>query len=395
MRRDGVIPDPEPGANDTGLDRERVGRAGSRRSGIGRVVALLAAAIGMRWLPAFDNPPEGLPMYRSRGHSGTLIQGFAFSPDGETIATVDGLDRVTLTALDGGRSIQRCLDVRGSVAAFAPDGRHLAVAGMGPDVILYDARRGTPAHPLGIPVREASSLRFSPDGRTLAVSSYRSGEIILWDIEAGRRSAILGSLSSTVTIIAFAPDGRSLAAGGRGDRTLVLWDLGTGRPRWGQAVPVPISLAFSPDGRLLATADGRERSVRIWDVRAGGLLRRLGAQASPIRSVAFSPDGRLLASGAGDGTAAIWSVATGRELRRLDARTELLRKVAFSPDGHTLAACGSDGDLRLWDLRSLNVPFSLSRADARSGREAGRAEPARASGGSGTGRAGGARAGPI
>src|SRR5262249_23294381 len=97
MRRDGVIPDPEPGANQAGFDPERVGRAGSRPLGVGRVVALLAVAISLRWLPAFENSPEGLPMYRSRGHSGTLIQGFAFSPDGETLATVDGLDQVTLT----------------------------------------------------------------------------------------------------------------------------------------------------------------------------------------------------------------------------------------------------------------------------------------------------------
>jgi hypothetical protein len=37
-----------------------------------------------------------------------------------------------------------------------------------------------------MPIRWAKGLAFSPDGRTLAASSFLHHEIVLWDLAAGR-----------------------------------------------------------------------------------------------------------------------------------------------------------------------------------------------------------------
>jgi WD40 repeat protein len=304
------------------------------------------------WLPILNDRPENPPKSWVRGDSGVPISRIAFSPDGQSLATIDDLGRARLRpAIDGG-GITRDPDVPGFARAmtFSPDGRHLAIGRYEPDVVLCDLDGGGQDRLLGIPVRRTSDLRFSPGGRILAVSSHVSSAIILWDLEVGRLWMTLQDDPSSVVAMAFAPDGRSLATSSR--TAVLLWDLATGRPRHRLAGPgICIhSLAYSPDGRLLAAVNPRAESVRIWDVRTGGLARMIPGRFLPINSLAFSPDGRLLATADGDGFASLWSVATGRELRRLDGQAQYLRKVAFAPDGRTLAATGNDDDIRLWDL---------------------------------------------
>jgi WD40 repeat protein len=289
------------------------------------------------------------------------IERFAFSPDGQTIATVDERGRVRLRPAIEAGGIERDLDVLncGRAVAFSPDGRHLAVGGDGPDVVLYDLRPGRQQRPLGIPVRGTSDLRFSPDGRTLAVSSHDSREVIVWDIEAGRPRLILRGHTSSVMTMAFAPCGRLLASAS--SKEVVIWDLAVDRPlhRFTSPMNGVVCLAYSPDSRLLAIANTGDRSVRIRDVQTGAQVLVIAGRAhppisevfaNPATSVAFSPDGRLLATAAGDRIASLWSVASGRELRRLVGQVPRLWKVAFSPDGCTLAATGDDDDIRFWNV---------------------------------------------
>jgi Tol biopolymer transport system component len=352
MRYDEHLSRSGPEAADARGARSRAGRPRCRRWTPGGIAWLLAAAIGLPWLPALNHRPEDPPMSRVRGDSGVPIRHVAFRPDGQSIAAIDHLGRVRIRpAVDGG-GIERDLDVHGLATAmtFSPDGRRLAIGRDEPDVVLFDLNGGSPERLPGIPVRRTSDLRFSPDGRILAVSSYMSSAILLWDLEAGRLRRTLQGDSSAVRAMAFSPDGRTLATSSF--TAVLLWDLATGRPRHrlaGPGIYIP-SLAYSPDGSLLAAVDLGAKSVRIWDAGTGGQARMIPFRSLPTNSLAFSPDGRLLATADGDGFASLWVVATGRELRRLDGRAQYLWKVAFSPDGRTLAAVGDDDDIRLWDL---------------------------------------------
>jgi WD40 repeat protein len=296
-------------------------------------------------------------MHRARGEARNRIYSLAFSPDGQTIAATDDRGRARLRPVVAGRGIERELDLHSFawVASFSPDGRYVAIGRDGPDIALFDLGREGPGRLLGVPVRETKRLRFSPDGRTLAMASARSSEIILWDLEAGRRRMTLRGHTPPVTDLTFADDGRSLASVDFQNPVVFLWDLATGRPRRVATEPWAITSAFSPDGRLIATSNGQPRTVRIWDVRSGGQVQLIAGLPAAIRLAAFSADGRLLAMGAGDRFVGLWSVATGRELRRLDAQADALRNVAFSPDGRRLAAIGNDDDIRLWDLDGLGA----------------------------------------
>ena len=77
----------------------------------------------------------------------------------------------------------------------------------------------------------SGTIRFSPDGKMLAVSSmkpkeYTSDGISVWEVSSGRR---IFERSNTPAFIAFSPDSRTMAFSGLLDRGLKLIELASGR----------------------------------------------------------------------------------------------------------------------------------------------------------------------
>jgi WD40 repeat protein len=354
MRSDDVVLDDGFPFADASPGRTRLGHLTFRVWTKGRI-AVLAAIIGLPWLPAFYTPPEDLPMQRARGEAGVSIRRLAFSPDGHTVALTDERGRARLWSVVADRGVERDLDLGGyaGIASFSPNGRYLAIGREEPGIVLHELDRRVSDRLLEIPVREAKDLRFSRDGRTLAISNHRSNEIILWDLEEGIVRMTLRGHKTPVCSLAFANDGGTLTSTGLLDPVVLVWDLATGRP---QRVPTEASVicgAISPDGRTLITVNDHLKALRFWNLPSGQLVRQIVGRRSPIRSVALSPGSRWVATGAADQFVSLWNVATGIEVRRLDAGGDVIHNIAFSPDGRTLAATGNDGFICLWDLDRL------------------------------------------
>ena len=296
------------------------------------------------------------------------INGIAFSPDGERLASAGDDGEVKVWNSKTGKVIQTIPKAHtGSNAhpafvssvAFHPNGEHLASTGGDQQVKVWDLTTGLPvfAKPCGIVNNNgtAYTVAFSPDGRWLAAGS--DGAVNTWDWRSDLlRHTFPGDEKKAISV-AFSRDGRRLASGTWGGG-VNLWDAQAGGeplctfPESRKAPQVISALAFSPDGRRLATASYGRR-VDLWDTTTGGLVYTLPHRGGLVQCVAFSPDGRRLASAGEDRTVHIWDTATGREVLALRGHTDQCGCVVFSPDGRRLASASKDGTIRLWDATPL------------------------------------------
>ena len=116
-----------------------------------------------------------------------------------------------------------------SRVAFSPDGRSLALSSWDGTVKLWNVTTGMEVCSLRGHKYRSWGLACSPDGQTIATSS-EDGSIKLWDPASGREIRSLGDRSEGIYDVAFSPDGRSLASTSYVDRKLRPWDIASGRP---------------------------------------------------------------------------------------------------------------------------------------------------------------------
>jgi WD40 repeat protein len=137
----------------------------------------------------------------------------------------------------------------------------------------------------------------APDGRRLATSEPDDA-VRLWDANTGLGLGVLshpGDVYPFFRRLAWSPDGRRLAIGTY--RTGVQVFEATGEPtRWGGEYPPLIRhVAWNPAGDQVAGA-GDDGVVYVWDAGDGVLFQRLTGHHGVIRALAWNPDGRYLGS---------------------------------------------------------------------------------------------------
>ena len=313
-----------------------------------------------------------LPLGNLSGHRYAILQ-LAFSHDGATLASASEDGTIVLWNTRGpilGGAANASLAL-----AFSPNGKTLAISTVIHAHIVI-ALYSMPARKLAglLPVSGIAALAFSPDGKTLAVAptNMPGDPVELWNVATRQMTGqFTTGLTSRMNSIAFSPDGTLLAASGIEDTTMQVWS--TARLTRVASFSVTqhtaytaqlgggvFMLAFSPDGRLLAAA-GIDGMVRVFSVPGFSLLG-LVQPLDSTTSLAFSPDGRALAFGNSDGNVYLYSVpATYAHLSSqltyrgdFSASSKGISSVDFLSDD-SLVAGGADSDVRFW-----NVPTESS-----------------------------------
>jgi WD40 repeat protein len=152
---------------------------------------------------------------------------------------------------------------------FTSDGSRLATAEESGVVKIWDVATGSAIATTKLDGVYVQRMRFSPDGKHLAVvgnfSRFLSGEVRILDADSGRQVWSLKGHTLNVTDCVFNPDGQRLATASA-DKTIRLWDLLTGQE--------VLKLSGHPDfvtGVRLVSGGQRligasmQRTVRIWD----------------------------------------------------------------------------------------------------------------------------------
>jgi WD40 repeat protein len=220
---------------------------------------------------------------------------------------------------------------------FSPDGKLLAVGGY-QEVRLIDSVSGKALATLTGHADYVRSLAFSPDGKMLAAAGgppQRGGEIKVWDVS----SLVAPGMSPANAVVA--PGLSPASAVLKGGATLLKTLLGH--------KDCIYSVAWSPDGKLLASGS-YDRMVKLWDAATGQEVKNLQDHIDAVFAVAFSPDGKHLASGSQDRSVKIWDIATGQRLFTLSDATDGLTSIAYSPSGKQIAAAGYDKTIYVWEV---------------------------------------------
>jgi WD40 repeat protein/class 3 adenylate cyclase len=262
--------------------------------------------------------------------------------------------------------------------AISPDGQLLATGDTTGAVRFEDLRTWKPSGatiqlPAPVP---PGAVRFSPDGRTLAVAAAQGNRSQLYAIDVGsRHSRLLGTWPEIVypppsssTTIAFSPDGAEIAMGlvdnpptspNPTAERLVVVNASTGRQVWQRNVPMQagqwtLYVAFAPDGTLVTSADWG--ATDLWDPRSGRIIRQF-----PIGGrFAVAPNGRLAAIGAisqnvGDSSSLQLLDLTSGASRTLQSVPAWITTLAFTPDGKTVVGGALDRNVRVWDTTSGSI----------------------------------------
>jgi WD40 repeat protein len=348
------------------------------------------------------------------GHSDE-VEDAEFSPDGQLVATasVDGTARVWYA-----RTGQTLLELRGHAgpvltAAFTPDGKSVVTASADSTARLWDVRtgqvfwgndkplRGAVFDSTGrfvltasqdaarvfdtatgrliakLPVQlpagsEITDAVFSPDGRSVAVSSSdKSAVVLTWNTPGeyasppARRRQLhheTAAYDPGVNSVAFSRDGRWLVTTTRHEARV--WDTGTGVAHHRVTLPQEelatnafatfLSAVFSPDGQRLLIPQF-DTKARLWDVNTGKPVLSLQGLTGVVYGATFSRDGRQIVTASADGTARVWNAEDGRQLQVLTSPVGQLRNAALSPDGRQVAGGTIDGSTVVWDVGSGRV----------------------------------------
>ncbi len=334
-------------------------------------------------LPTNATPPKGVlgPMNPGRLELvlkvGPLapVTAVSFSADGKQLAS-GCYGRVTVWDLTEGKPVKVLTNVLGAVndLKFSPDGKLLAVAGGQPsfkgDLRLYDATSWQLVATLGGHDDVVFCVAFTADGNRLASASFDK-TVRLWDVAAHKQQLVIPHHSDFVYGVAFSPDGKQVISCSK-DRSVKVSSAADGKSllSFGGMNEDVLTVAISPDGKQLASS-GLEPGIAWWDAGAAERAATSGnvASASPrirvqaghgiaVHELCFSKDGKLLASAGADGTVRLWNGASGAAIRSL-AVGSVVYATAVSPDGKRLASGSFDGQVRLWDVEGGRQLASL------------------------------------
>ena len=282
------------------------------------------------------------------------------SPDGRmaAVAGADGSVRL-LRGLDGSPAVTTvAAHDEVNEVGFSADGTRLVTAGQDGRLRWWTITETglTPegeASPATGPLYAAA---FAPDGRAIAIGGEdRIVRIVDLSAPHDLRTSFQfeqpPGKSPEVESIVFINDTTLAAACGD---LVALLDVATGtvvrelrRPMIHNRNAVLGSLTISADGRRLM-ACGTDAQAHVWEIATGKVVVTLPTHPAWVQGCCFLADGSRVATACRDGSLRVFDIETGEMLARLVGHVGRVWSVSAEPAG-TLLTCGADGTVRRWD----------------------------------------------
>jgi WD40 repeat protein len=213
------------------------------------------------------------------------------------------------------------------------------------------------------------SIRYSPDGKTLATAGKEDGIVRVWKIDrisepsGDRHEGKINSvrLNSNASRYVTAGDDGTVRLWSIGGELLAKFDKYQGKTKF-------MSNRFHPkDDSLIAVGDrlGQIRLLKFNGRNLTELKKFTQKHEDAIESLNFSPDGKLIGTASRDKTVKIWNLQ-GEVEQTIPYNTRVW-SLRFSPDSRYFVVGGENSGAYLYDLskgkqRTLKNPDSENRS---------------------------------
>lgn len=278
------------------------------------------------------------------GHTDRVIF-VEFTPDDTTLVSTseDGTARVW--DLSSGETTVVFDDHRGPVYGLTLNHDASIAATRTPDdgVFIWAVTDGEMVQPLGI---SSLGLQFHPTEDMVAVTPENARIV---DATTGD---VVTEFPGEARDVRFSSDGRLVAVAGGGRLVTDLWDLETGEllhELTGHTASIE-TVDFSPDGSMVLTGS-LDGTARLYDVESGVPLLTLVGMGGGIEHLVFSPAGDAVALTSTAGSTKVYDIgaAATSELGAVEVEPSFLVIVTHSPSGARYAAIPFPGPIRIFD----------------------------------------------
>lgn len=251
--------------------------------------------------------------------------------------------------------------------AFSPDGRYLALSTYKSEILIWDANENKEVTRYRFEGDYAHKLAITPDGQRLFMEVHAEGKRNTVQIHDWKNKKVM--LSETFPIyyrsqILMSHDGKRCFAVGR-PGAIVGWEVETGRPLSGPGHAGAItSMQWTNNDELLSMSDVHD--LRLWNAGTGKELHSFQASFFRLGNAGFtlSKDRQLIYTAGPDGQLHEWNLQTRKPVKRIGAQEKLpfTERLTLSPNGKFLAGRNYKG-IRVWSLEEKGDTWLLNAAN--------------------------------
>lgn len=254
---------------------------------------------------------------------------------------------------------------------FSPDGQSLAVSG-NREILIHSLNANAAPKRLQGKAERILSLAYSKDGRLLIAGGgtpARFGEVQIWDPTEAKLLHSATLTSDTVFGASLAPDASRIAVGAA-DNTVHVFETATAKELYkiGNHEDWVLSTIFGVDSKRFVSVS-RDRAAKINDAASGAFLENANLLKTELYAVSRHPSKDIIVIGGEDRYPYVYLLDRARNMKIADDST-LVRRIErqdgpiaaldWSPDAKLIAIAGGSPKVNLYDADSGKLAASCT-----------------------------------